>query len=136
MSVHALGDIGDHRAVEPLIAILEDERTINCSHLRLETCWALRKLKDAKAVEPLIKILEDPRKTSYGLESAAASALAEVDDDGIELPLLKYFQTVLEAKLQSKAPEDHEDELLGALAKLLRRVVDKTSVLSRRNAAR
>ncbi len=108
MSVRALGDIGDHRVVDALIAILDDEKTIDCSHLRLETCWALRKLKDPRAIESLIKILENHRKTTYGLEDAAASALVELDDDRIELPLLRYFSGKLDMMIKSK--ESMQDE--------------------------
>jgi len=119
MSVRALGDICDHQAVEPLIAILEDRKTSECSHLRLETCWALRKLKDPRAIESLIKILENPRKTTYGLEDAAASALVELDDDRIELPLLKYFKVELDA---------YDEHWAKAVGKLIARLIKKAKM--------
>lgn len=130
MSVRALGQIGDHEAVEPLISILEDRETRECSHLRLETCWALCKLKDPRAIESLIKILENHRKTTYGLEDAAALALVELDDDRIEFPLLKFFKAELEARAESEVPEhqqpEHQqDEVLEAVVKLIGRLIKK-----------
>ena len=125
-SVGALGDIGDHKAVEPLIDILEDRATIDCSHLRLETCWALRKLKDAKTVEPLIKIVEGRTQGDWVIKGAAAYALVELDDDRIELPLLKYFKTELEARVKSENLEHQEDEALKAVVKLIARLIDKS----------
>ena len=125
MSVRALGQIGDHEAVEPLISILEDRETRECSHLRLETCWALCKLKDPRAIESLIKILENHRKTTYGLEDAAALALVELDDDRIELPLLKFFKVALEARAELNVPEHQQDEVLEAVVKLIGRLIKK-----------
>jgi len=124
-SVRALGDIGDHRAVDALIAILDDEKTIDCSHLRLETCWALRKLKDPRAIESLIKILENHRKTTYGLEDAAASALVELDDDRIELPLLRYFSGKLDMRIKSKESmqDEQQQQVLEGVSKLLARLI-------------
>ena len=58
----ALGDMNDSRAVEPLIAALEDER----DSVPLNNCWvkmaaadALGQLGDARAVTPLIAALKN-----------------------------------------------------------------------------
>jgi HEAT repeat protein len=126
MSVRALGNIGDDRAVEPLIQILEDESTVNLAHLRLETCWALGKLKDARATEPLIKILEGSRDNKFGLADAAASALVQLDDDRIELPLLRYYGGTLDSLICSKAFKQIEQQaMVEGLSKLLARLISK-----------
>lgn len=94
MSVRALGDIGNHRAVDSIIAILEDRATLDGlhSHLRLEACRALGKLRDARALESLARIVDGRTREDWGIREAAALALVELDDDRIELPLLKYYQ--------------------------------------------
>jgi HEAT repeat protein len=125
-SVGALGDIGDDRAVEPLIAILEDENTINLVHLRLETCWALGKLRDVRATEPLIKILEGSRGNKFGLADAAASALVQLDDDRIGLPLLRYYGYTLHQIMSSKAFEQIGQQVMfEGLSKLIARLISK-----------
>jgi len=53
-----LGEIGDVRAVEPLIALLQDKA------VRDRVVSALGKLKDRRAVEPLIEILHDDKDWS------------------------------------------------------------------------
>lgn len=127
MSVRALGDIGDDRAVEPLIAILEYESTIDCAHLRLDTCWALGKIRDARAIESLLRILKNPRNNTFGLEDAAASALVQFDDDRIELPLLKYFRGKLDSMINSRnSAQDEQHGILEGITKLIARLIDKT----------
>ena len=127
MSVRALGDIGDDKAVESLIAILEDEGTADCSHLRMETCWALGKIRDVRAIESLIRILGDPRNNLAAVRDAAASALVQLDDDRIELPLLKYFKGGLDSIINSETSVEnvHQGTLEG-VAKLITRLIDKS----------
>ena len=125
-AVEALGDIGSCKAVDALIAILEDDKTMVCPHLRLRACRALRKLKDTRAIEPLIRILENPGKTPYALEEAAASALVELDDDRINLPLLRYFKVKLGVMTELKAPELGQfSEMLETIGKLIFRLINK-----------
>ncbi len=126
-SVGALGDIGDHRAIDAPIAILDDEKTIDCSHLRLETCWALGKIRDVRAIESLLRVLENPRKTTFGLEDAAASALVQLDDDRIELPLLKYYRGKLNSIISSgTSAQDEQQGILEGVVKLITRLIDKS----------
>jgi HEAT repeat protein len=126
MSIRALGNIGDDRAAEPLIGILEDESTVNLAHLRLETCWALGKLKDVRSTEPLIKILEGSSDNKFGLADAAASALVQLDDDRIELPLLRYYGCTLDSLISSKAFKQIEQQaMVEGLSKLLARLISK-----------
>jgi len=51
----ALGEIGDSRAVEPLVKALKDKE----SCVRHRAADALRKIHDTRAIDPLIKALED-----------------------------------------------------------------------------
>jgi len=127
MSVRALGDISDDKAVEPLIAILEDEGTADCLHLRMETCWALGKIRDVRAIESLIRILGDLRNNLAAVRDAAASALVQLDDDRIELPLLKYFKEGLDSIINSETSVEnvHQGTLEG-VAKLITRLIDKS----------
>ncbi len=127
MSVSALGDIGDNRSVEPLIAILEDEGTAGCSHLRLVTCWALGKLKDAKAVESLVNIVNGRSQEQSWMVEAAATALLELDDDRIELPLLKYYRGKLNSIINSEiSVQDEKQGILEGVVKLITRLIDKS----------
>jgi HEAT repeat protein len=76
-----LGDIGDPRAVESLIAAIADVDG-DVSEAAVE---ALGKIGDPRAVEPLIKVLKDG---SWRLGCAAARALGEIGDSrGVE-PLI------------------------------------------------
>jgi HEAT repeat protein len=74
--VIALGQIGDSRAVEPLIAALKDKSWGGIHHNLIAT--ALGEIRDPRAVKPLkaaVKI-KDPRvRRSAYLAGAAASAL-------------------------------------------------------------
>jgi len=55
-SIEALGQIGDARAIEPLIALLSDRDAI----IRYSSTKALGAIADSKAFDPLIKALRDP----------------------------------------------------------------------------
>ncbi len=81
----ALGQIGDLRAVEPLIYALKDEDRI----VKEAVARALGELKDLKAVEPLIQTLEDEYSRVRG---AAAWALGELDDVRAVEPLIKVLK--------------------------------------------
>ena len=69
----ALGEIGEIRAVEPLIQLLMN----GDQYVRSIAAGALGKIKDKKAVEPLIQILASGEITS---KVAAAQALGELGD--------------------------------------------------------
>jgi HEAT repeat protein len=124
-SVRTLGDIGDKRAAEPLIAILEDEDTADCAHLRMEACQALGKIRDIRAVESLIRILRDTRNNIAAIRGAAASALVQFDDDRIELPLLQYYSGELYSMIAETSTEDMHLGTLQGISKLIARLVDK-----------
>jgi HEAT repeat protein len=57
-----------------------------------QTGSKLGKLRDSRAIEALSRIVEGRSQEDSGIREAAASALIDLDDDRIELPLLKYYQ--------------------------------------------
>jgi len=127
MSVRALGDIGDHRAVDALIAILDDEKTMDCSHLRLDTCEALGKLKDTKAVESLVNIVNGRSREQSWMVKAAATALVGLDDNRIELPLLKHYRGELNSIINSEtSAQDKQQGILEEVVKLITRLINKS----------
>ncbi len=80
-AAHALGELGDPMAVEPLIAALEDTE----SGGRSEAVGALAQLGDPRAVEPLITALHDGTPdVRYG----AAEALGRIKDPRAVEPLI------------------------------------------------
>jgi HEAT repeat protein len=81
----ALGQMGDLRAVEPLIYALKDEDRI----VKEAVARALGELKDLRAVEPLIQTLEDEYSRVRG---AAALALGELGDVQAVEPLIKVLK--------------------------------------------
>lgn len=57
-AAHALGDLGDGRAVEPLVRLMESTRDA----IRWNAAAVgLRELEDPRAVEPLIRMIRDPK---------------------------------------------------------------------------
>jgi len=69
----ALGEIGDVKAVDPLIDALKDEE----EEVRQSAAYALGKIGDAKAVDPLIDALKDEEGE---VRERAAWALGEIGD--------------------------------------------------------
>jgi HEAT repeat protein len=69
----ALGNLGDSRAVEPLIEALGDRHVL----VRRSAAQALGSLRDPRAVDALVKTLE---KDSFLVQRAAAEALGEIGD--------------------------------------------------------
>jgi HEAT repeat protein len=75
----ALGEIGDQRAVEPLIVALTDER------VRITAIEALGAIGDPRAVESLIAALKDP---AYYRREAAIKSLGQIGDPRAIEPLV------------------------------------------------
>ena len=67
----ALGELGDARAVEPLMEALKDES----ENVRSGAAWALEKIGDTRAVEPLMEVLKDE---SENVRWGAADALIKI----------------------------------------------------------
>ena len=80
-AAEALGQLGDERAVEPLIVALGDSD----SGVHVAVTQALGQLGDERAVEPLIAILRD---SDSGVRVAAAQALGQLGDKRAAEPLL------------------------------------------------
>lgn len=69
----ALGRIGDSRAVDPLIAALDDQQRV-----KEVAALSLGKLGDSRAVEPLINELDEE---NWEVRSSVAKALGKIGDD-------------------------------------------------------
>lgn len=81
-AVECLGEIGDERAVEPLIRLLNDNNHFN----RKSVVTALGKIGDVRAVEPLTRKLGDKH---WEVCQAAATSLAEIGDARAVKPLIE-----------------------------------------------
>ena len=81
-AAEALGNIGDARAVEPLIKALGEDK----SEVRWPAAGALGKIGDKRAVDPLIEELGDDDES---VNSSAAEALGEIGDARAVEPLIK-----------------------------------------------
>jgi HEAT repeat protein len=79
-AAETLGDIGDPRAVDPLVAAMNDEY-----HPLGKAAWALATLRDPRAVEALIKALGHK---DLGVVWSAADALARIRDTRAIEPLI------------------------------------------------
>ncbi len=109
-AAEALGEIGDKRAVEPLISVLQSEE-LSCSvadtvergrngrlakkplarkaeKIRCSAVDALGQLQDARAVEPLINVLQDS-DCPNAIRCSAALALAQIGDQRAVEPLFE-----------------------------------------------
>jgi HEAT repeat protein len=71
----ALGDIGDARAFDTLMEIINNEQEHN--DLRIAAINALQKIGDSRAVEPLIQILQRP-EPNLAVQAVAAAALGKL----------------------------------------------------------
>ncbi len=80
-----LGEMGNSRAVEPLITALKDRDGV----VRWTAAVALSAIKDPKAVEPLIAALRDENR---GVRGDAAWALAEIKDPRAVEPLIHALE--------------------------------------------
>jgi len=79
--VEALGEIGDDRAVEPLIKALKDE------DVRMVVLWALGNIGDERAVKPLIEVLKGDGTPNYSVIWRATDALVTIGEPAVE-PLI------------------------------------------------
>jgi hypothetical protein len=92
VAAEALGEIGDARAVDPLIKALQIQRFTKWNYryfgLRAAAAEALGEIGDARAVDPLIKALQDVRE----VQDVAAAALGRIGDARAVDPLIKALQ--------------------------------------------
>jgi len=89
-ALYALGELGDMRAVEPLIDVLEDPSI----RVRKGAAVALGWLKDKRAVDPLLKYLKTAQASEF---SSITYALSELQDKKAVEPMI---QLALESESQ------------------------------------
>ncbi len=106
-AAEVLGQIGDRRAVEPLIQATKDQDP----DVRAAAARALGNIRDPKAVEPLTAALEDEEPP---VQIAAALALGELGDAGTVTPLIALFQrSTPEAVAQAEAAKSEQTSAEG-----------------------
>jgi HEAT repeat protein len=115
----ALGNIGDRRALDPLIAALEDEYW----NVKQAAAKALGNLGDSRAIRPLIRALGEDKYAFARL--AAASALSKLGE--------KKWEAIVKGDSEDYRrlgnSEDHR-----ALEPLVKALKDKDRIV-RKNAA-
>jgi HEAT repeat protein len=83
--IQALGNTGDPRIIDPLIALLKDENQA----VRVLTVQALGNTKDPRIVDPLIALLKDE---SQGVRVVTVQALGNTKDPRIVDPLIALLK--------------------------------------------
>jgi len=130
-AAESLGELGDTRAVEPLIVALEDSDSL----VRHRAAEALGKLGDKRAVEPLIIALQGK---NVEVRCAAARALGEIWDARAVDPLIAVLQDedVEVRRAATRALGEIEDAqvaepLIAALGPIRREATEKLKALKR-----
>ena len=107
-AVRALGQIGDVRALEPLVGMLEDDD----SEVRAEACAALGELRDPAAVESLLRATRDPVQA---VRAQAGAALDLMGTAGVVVGISALVgQTVTQA-LNGGGPADSNGKGLNSI---------------------
>ena len=106
-AAEALGDMGDIRAVEPLIVVLNADSSMYAREIAAK---ALGKLKDARAVDSLITALKKTPSAGQ-LQENAAKALGEIKDTRAVEPLIAALFGGFPSKRQAavKALDEFDD---------------------------
>jgi len=107
----ALGELGDARAVEPLIEALENKQIL----VRMEAAKALGKIGNTRAVEPLIEALQS-------LPGTASEALARIGDPRAVEPIiemLRHAHPLARVKVAEALGEIGDERALEPLAQAL-----------------
>jgi len=86
-AARALGQLGDKRAVDPLVACLRDTQTRN-PILKMTVAEALGDIGDARAVEPLIACLNNTNQTSRSVKGTIIESLGKIGDPRAVDPLI------------------------------------------------
>jgi len=86
-AAESLGELGDVKAIEPLVKALQDED----EDVRKCAVIALEKIGDKRAVVPLVKALQDD---FFKCREYAAEALGRIGDKSAVQPLIKSLQDV------------------------------------------
>jgi hypothetical protein len=106
-----LGEIGDARAIEPLVDALEDKHIL----VRVEAAKALGKIGDTRAVEPLIEVLQS-------LAGPASEALGRIGDPMAVEPLieiLRHPQPLIQVSAAEALGEIGDARALDPLAQVI-----------------
>lgn len=93
-AAHALGEIGDPRAVEPLIVVLNDndwEKRFENRPVRFAAASALGRIGDSRAVRPLAEALNE---YVLGLDGPASDALIEIGDPSAVQPVIAVMMSI------------------------------------------
>ena len=85
-AIVALGDIGDARAVEHIIPLLDDRDPL----IKGAAAIALGKIGDSRAVEPLIQVLTNEK--GVVIRQFAVQALGEIKDKRAVKPLINVLK--------------------------------------------
>ena len=109
VAVTTLGNLGDAKAVEPLIAVLRQKGTKD----RQFVARALGQLHDPRAVDALIAVLQEPREEYDYLKEEAAGALGEIKDSRA-VPLLR--------QIVASAPPVATDRVADAASEALKKL--------------
>jgi HEAT repeat protein len=89
-SIEILGKTKDPRAVEPLIAVLKEDKSWQ---IREKAAEALGEIKDPRAVEPLIAVLkEDESWEEREVRKKAIRPLGEIKDPRAVEPLIAVLK--------------------------------------------
>lgn len=120
-AAYVLGEIGDKRAVEPLIYTLKDKSkwdrgSVSAARVRASAAAALGKIGDKRAVEPLI----DAVNNDEGVSRSAARALGNLDVDDKRVVEL--------VELLIKALSDKDSNIRESAAAALGEIGDKRAV--------
>lgn len=111
-AAEALGDLGDPRGIDPLIALLA-EKDLNWSVCE-EVVKALGKIGDARAVDPLI--IAYNTRYPFGtmeIQSAVVEALGNIGDDGAMELLLKVSSENKKQKWDDYKVDGSDMEYIG-----------------------
>src|SRR3990172_6067033 len=100
--IQALGNLGDPRALAPLISELQRDRTPH-DQIGYVVARALGGIKDARAVDPLLKLLQNDKDPSARYE--AATSLGKIKDKRALQPLIGALQSDPDETVKGYAAE-------------------------------
>jgi hypothetical protein len=112
-----LGAIGDERAVDPLIGILNKEETLQVPRFSVSgnAAVALGMLKSQKAVAHLKNALQDNRS---GVRSSSARALSRIGDASVVPSLINAFDEKSDSRVQENMFHSSLNDSLRRLTKI------------------
>lgn len=137
-AIYSLGQIGDEKAVEPLIQVMDDEN--ERIDVRNHAICVLGEIGDRRAVEPLIQVLKN-KEEETSVRMGATRALAEIGDrralepliqamndkdesvrNHAEYALIQFGETAVESLIQVMNDENETIEVRSHAAEALSRI--------------